>query len=199
LYIRPGYYNSYWSFNGNLRVQIKRILSILMFNKALTIRIHFYICVHVNTVHIWVSAEIWVFRYSGYRQYWRSIWPSQLEYCFVSCPRKYSSYWSFNGNLRVQIQWILIILSLSKALWIKMLYSIYGHVTTVYIGVLTEIWGYRYSGYWEYWRSISPSQLEYCFTYMSTLIQFVLEFQRKYEGTDTVTIENIVVQYGPLD
>jgi hypothetical protein len=29
---------------------------------------------------------------------------------------------------------------------------------------------------------------------MTTLLQFILEFQRKLEGTDTVDIENIVVQ-----
>jgi hypothetical protein len=32
------------------------------------------------------------------------------------------------------------------------------------------------------------------FVYMATLIQFILEFQRKLEGTDIVDIENIDVQ-----
>jgi hypothetical protein len=29
---------------------------------------------------------------------------------------------------------------------------------------------------------------------MATLLQFILEFQRKFDGTDTVDIENIDVQ-----
>jgi hypothetical protein len=31
-------------------------------------------------------------------------------------PRCYGSYWSFNGNFRVLIQWILITLTFNKAL-----------------------------------------------------------------------------------
>jgi hypothetical protein len=68
----------------------------------------------------------------------------------------YCSYWSFNGNLRVEIQWILIILTLRKA-----------------------------------------SKLENNFVYMATLLQFILEFQRKFKGIDTVDIDNIDVQKGP--
>jgi hypothetical protein len=99
-----------------------------------------------------------------------------------------------NGNLRVQIQSILKILLFNRALSIKMLYFIYGHVTTVHVGVSTEIVGYRCSEYSEYYRSNRPSQLEYSLVYTSTLLLFILEFQRKYDGTDTVDIENIVVQ-----
>jgi hypothetical protein len=32
------------------------------------------------------------------------------------------------------------------------------------------------------------------FVYMATLLQIILEFQRKFDGTDTVEIENIDVQ-----
>jgi hypothetical protein len=86
------------------------------------------------------------------------------------------------------------ILRFNKALKNGILYCIYGYVTEVHIGGSSEIWLYRYSGYWEYWRSIRPSKLEYCSVYMSTEIQFILEFQRKYEGTNTVDIENFDVQ-----
>jgi hypothetical protein len=165
-----------------------------MFNNALTIRIPFFIYGHVNTVHLrvsteiggyrssgcwnyWrsivhigVSTEIWGYRYSGYWKYLRSIRPSKLNTVLYIRPSYYGSYWSFNGNLRVQIQSILKILSINRALWIKMLFCIYGHVTTFYIGNSAEIWWYRFSGYWEYWRSIRPSQLEYCFVYMSTRV-----------------------------
>jgi hypothetical protein len=147
------YYGSYWSFNGNLSVQIQWILKILTLSKALTIRIHFlYMAIY------------------------------------------YDSYWSFNGNLRVQIQWILKILTFNKALKIKILYCIYGQVTSIHIGDSTEIWGDRYSGYWKYWRSRRPTQLEYFIVYTAMLQLFILECQRQIEGTDTVEIENIDVQ-----
>jgi hypothetical protein len=85
----------------------------------------------------------------------------------------YISYWHFKGNLRVQIQW-----TFNKAITIRILFCIYVHVTLVHVGVSTEIWGYRYSGNWDYWLWVRPSKLKVYIVYMSTLIQFLLQFQR---------------------
>jgi hypothetical protein len=73
------------------------------------------------------------------------------------------------------------------------MFCIIGHVNTVHIGVPKEIGGYRYSGYWEYWRSIRPFGLKCGVVYMVTSLHLILEFQRKFGGTDPVDIENINV------
>jgi hypothetical protein len=114
----------------------------------------------------------WRCRYSGYWQYWRSRRPTEIEY---------GSYCSLNGNVSLQIQWILIILTFNKAHWNRMLYWRDGHVTTVHIGDSAKMCVYRYSWYWQYWHSIRTSELEYCIKYMATLLLFILEFQRKYQ------------------
>jgi hypothetical protein len=112
---------------------------------------------------------------------------------FYIWSRHNGSCWSFNGNCRVQIQWILSILTFNKAITIRILFCIYVHVNSVLIRVSTEISGYRYSGYLKYCRLIRPLGLKCCIMYRVTLLQCILEFQRKYEGTDTVDIENIDV------
>jgi hypothetical protein len=38
------------------------------------------------------------------------------------------------------------------------------------------------------------SKLKWCIVYMATLLQFILEFQLKLEGTDSVDIDNIDVE-----
>jgi hypothetical protein len=62
-------------------------------------------------------------------------------------------------------------IDVNKALWIRMLYYIDGHVTA----------------------------LECCNEEIAMLIRFILVIQRKFQGTDVVDIDNIIVQKGPLN
>jgi hypothetical protein len=156
-------YDSYWSFNGNVSVQIQRILTIMTFNKALWIRMLYWRDGKYTTVNIGVSTEMSEYRYSGYWQYWRSISPTELECCTLKLAKTLRFILEFEGNVSVQIQRILTILTFNKALWMRMLYWRDGKVTLIYIRDSTDMLGYRHSGYWQYWHSKRTTDLE-CFT-----------------------------------